>query len=63
MAEAWRSGFSEFRDYAAHAPEPCASCEYLRLCNGGCRAVGTPDPGCPRVQEHRLRLPLPVVAG
>jgi len=44
MTEGWRSGFSEFRDYAAHAPEPCASCEYLRLCNGGCRAVGTPDP-------------------
>src|SRR6267143_589420 len=63
MAEAWHSGFSEFRDYAARAPEPCASCEYLRLCNGGCRAVGTPDPGCPRVQEHRSRLPLPVVAG
>jgi radical SAM protein with 4Fe4S-binding SPASM domain len=62
MAAAWAHGFGEFRDYPARAPEPCASCEYLRLCRGGCRAVGTPDPGCPRVQEHRGLRPLPVVA-
>jgi len=66
---AWGDGFGEFRDFVQNAPEPCASCEYLRLCRGGCRAVAQahgpfmgPDPGCPRVQEHRGRRPLPVVA-
>ncbi len=53
------SGFQAFRGYAARAPEPCRSCEYLSLCNGGCRVVSKaagdwwqPDPGCPRVVEH-----------
>jgi len=66
---AWADGFHEFRDYVRDAPEPCASCDYLRLCRGGCRAVAgahgafaAPDPGCPRVQEHRARRPLPVIA-
>ena len=61
MAEAWPRAFGEFRDFVSQAPEPCASCEYLRLCRGGCRAVAqahgpffAPDPGCPRVQEYRL---------
>ena len=72
MPAAWASGFSGFRDFVRNAPEPCASCEYLRLCRGGCRAVSAahgsfaePDPGCPRVQEWRAahlpprtRLPL-----
>jgi radical SAM protein with 4Fe4S-binding SPASM domain len=62
MAAAWPSGFAEVRGYPARAPEPCASCEYLALCRGGCRAVGSPDPGCPRVQEHRARRALPVLA-
>ena len=74
MTEAWRSGFGEFRDYVRAAPEPCASCKYLTLCRGGCRAVSgahgafsDPDPGCPRVQEFRsrresMRRALPVVA-
>ena len=83
MRAAWPKGFGEFRDYVATAPEPCASCAYLKLCRGGCRAVSNahgnfsdPDPGCPRVQEHRAasfsatsprpeqgpRRPLPVVA-
>jgi radical SAM protein with 4Fe4S-binding SPASM domain len=60
MRRAWRSGFTDFRDFASRAPAPCSSCEYLRLCRGGCRAVSAahgdfhaPDPGCPRVQEHR----------
>jgi radical SAM protein with 4Fe4S-binding SPASM domain len=61
MTQAWAGGFEEFRESVAQAPEPCASCEYLKLCRGGCRAVGTPDPGCPRVQEHRARRTLPVV--
>lgn len=63
IAEAWPTAFGEFREYVAKAPEPCASCEYLKLCRGGCRAVSAahgafaaPDPGCPRVQEHsRIR--------
>jgi radical SAM protein with 4Fe4S-binding SPASM domain len=69
MSRAWPGGFGEFRDYVRAAPEPCASCEYLALCRGGCRAVAgahgafmSPDPGCPRVQEHRARRPLPVIA-
>ncbi|MFN2549206.1 MAG: radical SAM/SPASM domain-containing protein [Myxococcales bacterium] len=60
MKTAWPGAFREFRDYVAAAPEPCASCDYLRLCRGGCRAVSAahgafaaPDPGCPRVQEYR----------
>jgi radical SAM protein with 4Fe4S-binding SPASM domain len=62
MTQAWSGGFEEFRESVARAPEPCASCEYLSLCRGGCRAVGTPDPGCPRVQQHRARRTLPVVS-
>ncbi|MBM4320747.1 MAG: radical SAM protein, partial [Deltaproteobacteria bacterium] len=49
------------RRWYRHAPEPCASCEYLRICKGGCRAVALhttgsldrPDPECPRVAAHR----------
>ena len=59
---AWPAGFSSFRGFVQAAPEPCASCEYLRLCRGGCRAVAgahgafsDPDPGCPRVQEWTAR--------
>jgi radical SAM protein with 4Fe4S-binding SPASM domain len=69
VARAWPGGFTEFRGFAATAPEPCASCDYLSLCRGGCRAVSAahgafaaPDPGCPRVQEHRRGRPLPVIA-
>ena len=65
LKESWATGFREFREYVANAPEPCASCDYLKLCRGGCRAVssahgsfGAPDPGCPRVQQHRRRLPV-----
>src|SRR4051812_5998326 len=69
MQRSWPQGFAGFRGYVATAPEPCASCDYLALCRGGCRAVSNahghfsdPDPGCPRVQEHRARRPLPVVS-
>lgn len=69
VQRAWPAAFAEFRDYVKQPAEPCASCEYLALCRGGCRAVShahgafsAPDPGCPRVQEHRARRPLPVVA-
>jgi radical SAM protein with 4Fe4S-binding SPASM domain len=69
VARAWPGGFTEFRGFPATAPEPCASCDYLSLCRGGCHAVSAahgafaaPDPGCPRVQEHRRGRPLPVIA-
>ena len=69
MRDSWPQGFAAFRGYQANAPEPCASCDYLQLCRGGCRAVSgahgafaDPDPGCPRVQEYRARRPLPVIA-
>jgi radical SAM protein with 4Fe4S-binding SPASM domain len=59
LKAAWPAAFGDFRGYVANAPEPCASCEYLKLCRGGCRAVSAahgaftaPDPGCPRVQEY-----------
>ncbi len=47
-----------WRSYVADAPEPCATCEYLAVCRGGCRVVArhvggepfSPDPECPRVQ-------------
>jgi len=47
----------DLRDWHKRAPEPCASCEYLDVCKGGCRAVAeyvcgsidAPDPDCPRV--------------
>ncbi len=49
------------RNWRDNAPEPCASCDYLDLCNGGCRAVTrylcgedrAPDPECPRVVSYR----------
>lgn len=45
---------------AGETKPPCATCELLSLCRGGCRAValhgtGTldaPDPECPRVLRH-----------
>jgi radical SAM protein with 4Fe4S-binding SPASM domain len=52
-----------FRDHAAGAPEPCASCPVRAACRGGCRVVAGfvggdpwgPDPECPRVRAHRVR--------
>jgi radical SAM protein with 4Fe4S-binding SPASM domain len=49
--------FAALTSWTDRAPEPCASCDYLTLCRGGCRAVSlavigdidAPDPGCPRV--------------
>jgi radical SAM protein with 4Fe4S-binding SPASM domain len=57
---AFDQGFTAFRDYVSQAAEPCRSCDYLTLCKGGCRVVAKekgdwwqPDPGCPKVVEHR----------
>ena len=53
LGRALEGGFAPFRDFVP--PEPCASCAYVSLCRGGCRAAGPndgvvrPDPGCPRV--------------
>lgn len=49
------------RTWHHRAPEPCASCRYLRICKGGCRAVALhltgrldePDPECPKVAAAR----------
>ncbi len=72
IAEYWTTdgAFGAFRDWRA-AREPCASCEYLPVCRGGCRVVSAhvahdltaPDPECPRVRAHarRPRTHLPVI--
>ena len=51
---------ARYRRWVDAAPEPCASCDYLRHCKGGCHAVALaalgsidqPDPDCPWVVEH-----------
>ncbi len=58
----WSSSdaFGVFRRWKS-AAEPCASCDYLALCRGGCRVVSehvagdaaAPDPECPRVVDWR----------
>jgi radical SAM protein with 4Fe4S-binding SPASM domain len=64
VERALAEGFSAFRDYPQRAPEPCRSCEYLKLCKGGCRVVSKargdwwqPDPGCPTVRRARDTRP------
>ncbi|HEY3449327.1 MAG TPA: radical SAM protein [Myxococcales bacterium] len=62
VRKALDGGFGWFRDFKRSAPEPCRSCLYLDLCNGGCRVVAqasggdafAPDPGCPTVAGRRL---------
>lgn len=49
-----------YRQWTVTAPEPCASCDYLRFCKGGCHAVAlaltgsidAPDPDCPWVASE-----------
>jgi radical SAM protein with 4Fe4S-binding SPASM domain len=63
LPEVWENdaGLRSLRQWHLRAPEPCASCSYLDLCRGGCRAVALaetgntdePDPGCPRVADLR----------
>lgn len=72
IADYWttEAAFGAFRNWRA-AREPCASCEYLSLCRGGCRVVSAhvagdltaPDPECPRVRAHapKPRTHLPVI--
>src|SRR3989339_62850 len=51
---------SRFRRWTQNPPEPCASCTYLTICRGGCRAVAlyynhdfsSPDPECPFVYDY-----------
>lgn len=72
LAAYWEApdAFGVFRQWRA-AAEPCASCDYLTLCRGGCRvvsahvtgALSSPDPECPRVidlagPKPRHRLPV-----
>ena len=66
LRAAWDKGFRDFRDHPKGVAEPCASCSYLHLCRGGCRAVAqahggfhAPDPGCPTVHEHSLKAGAP----
>lgn len=57
---AYKRNFSRLFNWFKSAPEPCASCRYLDICKGGCRAVSEyvtgdffePDPGCPYVVEY-----------
>lgn len=50
-----------FREWTDQAPKPCASCHYLEICRGGCRAVSlhlsndinAPDPECPIVFDYQ----------
>jgi radical SAM protein with 4Fe4S-binding SPASM domain len=66
LAAYWEApgAFGAFRDWRA-ARAPCASCDYLALCRGGCKVVSAhvtgdlaaPDPECPRVLDHRADPP------
>jgi radical SAM protein with 4Fe4S-binding SPASM domain len=57
LPEVWHTEphLTRFRNWSAHAPDPCHSCRYLDLCHGGCHAVAqaltgdfsAPDPECP----------------
>ncbi|MCZ7582690.1 MAG: radical SAM protein [Deltaproteobacteria bacterium] len=52
--------FFAFRKWVDAAPQPCASCDFLKLCRGGCHVVSkhesgdiyAPDPGCPKVRRY-----------
>ncbi len=63
LQENWYTNryFREYREWPMHAPDPCASCDYLDICKDGCHAVSlhtdhsvnAPDPDCPLVVEYR----------
>ncbi|MCP3943247.1 MAG: radical SAM protein [Desulfobacteraceae bacterium] len=52
--------FKILRSWASSAPAPCNSCNYLKVCKGGCHAVAlyvsgsidAPDPDCPLVYNY-----------
>lgn len=58
-----KDSFAVFRRRAEMLPEPCHSCEYLKLCRGGCQVIGeyetgdpyAPDPDCLFVREYVKR--------
>jgi radical SAM protein with 4Fe4S-binding SPASM domain len=68
VAAAWTEGAWEadptLASYRApHEAEPCRTCPLRTVCRGGCRVVAShlegdlaPDPECPRVKAHRLRV-------
>lgn len=66
LATRWHEDaeLQRWRGYARALPEPCASCDYQRVCRGGCRivsehlsgAVFAPDPECPRVRRLKREV-------
>lgn len=52
--------FAHFKTWWNAPPEPCASCDYLHLCHGGCHVVAKHtdgsfealDPECPKVRRY-----------
>ena len=62
MPETWTADpdYGTLRRWRDSAPEPCRSCDYVSLCNGGCHAVSlavtgdlyAPDPDCPAVAAY-----------
>ena len=67
LAETWDKDpeYGSLRTWRDRAVEPCRSCNYLRICNGGCHAVAlavtgdvqAADPDCPTVHEYRSQSP------
>jgi radical SAM protein with 4Fe4S-binding SPASM domain len=54
------AAFSSIRQWHQRLAEPCRSCNWARVCRGGCQVVSlhvhghlAPDPECPRVSRHR----------
>ncbi len=65
LEKAWTSSeeLTLLRQVAQKIAEPCAGCDYLDICKGGCHAVSkyvtgdlsAPDPDCPFVVEFERR--------
>jgi len=65
LPDAWTTApeLQQYRAWHQAAPQPCAACEYLRFCKGGCHAVAlavtgridAPDPDCPWVAADGMR--------